>query len=69
MLTQAEMLEYERTIKELEPHIERQEDGTFFLNHDGTGFDPFIFSDLSRSVEQTNYMIREGILKPEDVVE
>ncbi len=59
---------YEKAMKQLEPHIVVQPDGTFKVQHDGLGIDPIVFSDLVRSVEITNELIRRGEINSDDIV-
>lgn len=62
---------YDSAMKKMEKHVQRNPDGTFTLNlSDGSsiGVDIITFTDLKRSLEVTNRMIRRGEIRPEDIV-
>lgn len=54
---------YEHAMLRMDEHIRRHEDGTLSLDCSSAlelGIDPIVFSDLSRSIEETNRKIKSG---------
>lgn len=70
-MSRHEMAErYEAAIRQLREYIRRNEDGTLRLDIDDAqslGIDPVVFADLKRSLEETNRLIRNGVMRGEDV--
>lgn len=61
---------YEAQLHRLEGHVHRAEDGTFYLDVDDgkrIDVDPVFFADFKRSVDETNQLIKRGVLKAADV--
>jgi hypothetical protein len=59
--------EYEAMIQLLDKHMTRESDGTFTLNLKDFDASDSPFADLTRSLAQTNQMIRDGQVDSKDV--
>ncbi len=62
---------YTDAMNQLDPYIQKQKDGTYTFilsKNEATDLDPMIVHDLLRSVAHTNYLIKEGVLDPADIV-
>jgi hypothetical protein len=62
---------YEAALMRFQAHVKRAADGTFQLDvGDGKSIevDPVLFEELKRSLEETNKKIKQGELKPEQVL-
>lgn len=61
---------YEAAIRRFQDHLKRNDDGTFRIDADNArsiGIEPVLFSDLMRSLDETNRMIRSGEIDPKKI--